>query len=163
MISDNSSSKQEQYLKKLYSNRFNPTQRKAKVRLWKVLIDKFLQKHVGNKSDILDIGGGYCEFINNIQGKEKYLIDLNPDSKIYANHDVNVINIDLLCETEREKITKRFDIIFISNFFEHLSNKEELIEVLLFCFKSLNSGGSILIVQPNFKYSFKEYCQHLAL
>ena len=73
--------KQETYLKKLYAQRFNPQQRKAKVTLWKVLIRDFLQKHIGKESDVLDIGGGYCEFINHIQAKEKYLIDLNPDSK----------------------------------------------------------------------------------
>lgn len=125
--------------------------------MWKVLIRKFLQKHVGKESDILDIGGGYCEFINHIQGREKYLIDPNPDSKTFANPDVNVINLNILSLDDREKIPKRFDKIFISNFFEHLGNKEELIEVLLFCFDQLKPGGSLLIIQPNFKYSFKEY------
>lgn len=112
---------------------------------------------MGKESDILDIGGGYCEFINHIQGREKYLIDPNPDSKTFANPDVNVINLNILSLDDREKIPKRFDKIFISNFFEHLGNKEELIEVLLFCFDQLKPGGSLLIIQPNFKYSFKEY------
>lgn len=56
----------EKYLKRLYSNRFDSKQRKAKVALWKVLIEGFLQKHVGKDSVILDIGGGYCEFINQV-------------------------------------------------------------------------------------------------
>ena len=157
MITDNSSFKQEEYLKKLYSNRFDYQQRKAKVALWKVLIKEFLQKQVGKESDILDIGGGYCEFINHIQAKEKYLIDLNPDSKTFANPDVNVLNLNILSLDAQKKITKRFDKIFISNFFEHLANKEELIEVLVFCFNFLKPGGSLLVIQPNFKYSFKEY------
>ncbi len=157
MIADNRAVRQEEYLKKLYSNRFDYQQRKAKVALWKVLIKDFLQKHVGKELDILDIGGGYCEFINHIQAKEKYLIDLNPDSKTFANPDVNVLNLNILSLDEREKIPKRFDRIFISNFFEHLGNKEELIEVLGFCFNYLKPGGSLLIIQPNFKYSFKEY------
>lgn len=157
MITDNSSFRQEEYLKKLYSNRFDYQQRKAKVALWKVLIKEFLRKHVGKESDILDIGGGYCEFINHIKAREKYLIDLNPDCKTFANPDVNVLNVDILSLDDQEKITKRFDKIFISNFFEHLANKEELIEVLVFCFNFLKPGGSLLIIQPNFKYSFKEY------
>ena len=80
--------KQEEYLKTLYSNRFDYKERKAKIALWKVLITDFLQKYVDKKADVLDIGGGYCEFINHIQAKEKYLIDLNPDSQTFANSDV---------------------------------------------------------------------------
>ncbi|MHC5766730.1 MAG: class I SAM-dependent methyltransferase [Nostoc sp.] len=149
--------KQEEYLKNLYSNRFDHQQRRAKIALWKTLIEEFLQKHVGKDSITLDIGGGYCEFINNIQARKKYLIDLNPDSQAFANPDVNVINLDILSRTEQKKITERFDKIFVSNFFEHLNNKEELVEVLLFCFNYLKPGGAILIIQPNFKYSIKEY------
>lgn len=149
--------KQEEYLKKLYSNRFDHQQRRAKIALWKTLIEEFLQKHVEKDSITLDIGGGYCEFINNIKARKKYLIDLNPDSQAFANPDVNVINLDILIRTEQKKITERFDKIFVSNFFEHLNNKEELVEVLLFCFNYLKPGGAILIIQPNFKYSIKEY------
>ncbi len=148
---------QEEYLKKLYSNRFDHKQIKAKVALWRTLIECFLQKHVGKNSVILDIGGGYCEFINQVEGKEKYLIDLNPDSKIFADPDVNLLNINILNLNEQKLLNKRFDRIFISNFFEHLRNKEELIEVLVFCFNCLKPGGSLLVIQPNFKYSFKEY------
>jgi SAM-dependent methyltransferase len=147
----------EEYLKKLYSNRFDSKQRKAKVALWNVLIEGFLQKHVGQDSVILDIGGGYCEFINQVQAKEKYLIDLNPDSKIFANPDINLLNLNIRSLNDHKLLTKRFDKIFISNFFEHLRNKEELIEVLGFCFTYLKPGGSLLVIQPNFKYSFKEY------
>jgi SAM-dependent methyltransferase len=147
----------EEYLKKLYSHHFDSKQRKAKVALWKVLIEEFLQKHVGQDSVILDIGGGYCEFINQVKAREKYLIDLNPDSKKFANPDINLLNINILSLKDDKLLTKRFDKIFISNFFEHLRNKEELLEVLGFCFNYLTPGGSILVIQPNFKYWFKEY------
>ncbi|NHC34286.1 class I SAM-dependent methyltransferase [Scytonema millei] len=148
---------QENYLKKLYNNRFSYKEKKAKNALWKVLIENFLQAYVGRDSVVLDIGGGYCEFINHVQAKEKYLIDLNPDSQVFANSDVGVAHINLLDSKERDLFTKRVDRIFISNFFEHLNNKEELIEILLFCWDRLKPGGSLLILQPNFKYSFKEY------
>ncbi|HEY9671041.1 MAG TPA: methyltransferase domain-containing protein [Waterburya sp.] len=148
---------QEEYLKKLYANRFDEEQRKAKTELWKVLIDSFLQNYIEPNSSVLDIGGGYCEFINQIQAREKYLIDLNPDSKLFANPEVKVLNIDILREEQQYLISHQFDTIFISNFFEHLRNKEELIEILKFCFEHLNPGGSLLVIQPNFKYSFKEY------
>jgi hypothetical protein len=69
------------------------------------------QKYVEKESVVLDIGGGYCEFINQVQAREKYLIDLNPDSKIFANPDVNLFNINILDLNEHKLLTKRFDRI----------------------------------------------------
>ncbi len=149
--------KADAYLKKLYANRFDSRQMQAKVVLWQVLIDDFLQKYVPSKSSVLDIGGGYCEFINQIRAEKKCLIDLNPDSKLFANPDVEVLNIDVLNLGDRTLFTGQFDRIFISNFFEHLNNKEELIQIILFCFDALKPNGSLLIIQPNFKYSYREY------
>jgi|SRR6478672_2528421 len=147
----------QEFLEKLYANRFDYQQRKSKLALWKVLVENFLQNYVDSRSVVLDIGGGYCEFINQIQSKEKYLIDLNPDSKNFAAPNVTVLNINILNLDAHQLINQSFDYIFISNFFEHLNNKEELIKVLIFCFNCLNPGGSLLVIQPNFKYSIKEY------
>lgn len=149
--------KTDAYLKKLYANRFDSRQMQAKVALWKVLIDDFLQDYVPPESAVLDIGGGYCEFINQIVAAEKCLIDLNPDSKLFANPDVKVLNLDILNLGDSADFTKNFDRIFISNFFEHLRNKEELVEIISFCFDALKPSGSLLVIQPNFKYSYKEY------
>lgn len=149
--------KTDTYLKKLYANRFDSRQMQAKVALWKVLIDEFLQDYVPPKSTVLDIGGGYCEFINQIRAQEKCLIDLNPDSKLFADADVKVLNIDVLNLDNHTSFTEQFDRIFISNFFEHLRNKEELVEIISFCFDALKPSGSLLVIQPNFKYSYKEY------
>jgi SAM-dependent methyltransferase len=149
--------KTDTYLKKLYANRFDSRQMQAKVALWKVLIDEFLQDYVPPESALLDIGGGYCEFINQITAGEKCLIDLNPDSKLFADTDVKVLNIDVLNLDNHTSFTEQFDRIFISNFFEHLRNKEELVQIISFCFDALKPSGSILVIQPNFKYSYKEY------
>ncbi len=148
---------QEEYLKKLYSSRFDPKQRKAKFILWKTLTEEFLQKYIDPESVVLDIGGGYCEFINQVKAREKYLIDLNPDSQLFADPNVTIFNVDILNIKDQNILAKQYDTVFVSNFFEHLNSKEALVKVLLFCFNHLNPGGSILIIQPNFKYSVKEY------
>lgn len=150
--------KQAEYLKVLYANRFDHRQRKAKNALWKVLIDSFLQVHVGHNARVLDIAGGYCEFINQVKAREKFLIDLNPDAQDFADPDVKVLHLDILSEIDENHLPfAYFDAIFVSNFFEHLHNKEELIQVLSFCFDRLRPGGKLLVIQPNFKYSYREY------
>jgi SAM-dependent methyltransferase len=149
---------QSAYLKNLYANRFDSNQRKAKNDLWKILIDSFLQAHVGRNKKVLDIAGGYCEFINQVKASEKFLIDLNPDAENFADQDVKVLHFDVLRKISDQQIPfAYFDTIFVSNFFEHLRSKEELIQVLSFCFDRLKPAGKLLIIQPNFKYSYREY------
>ena len=150
--------KQTEYLKTLYANRFDHKQRRAKNAMWKVSIDSFLQAHVGRNNRVLDIAGGYCEFINQVEAREKFLIDLNPDAQDFADPDVKVLHLDILSDINENLLPfAYFDAIFVSNFFEHLSSKEELIQVLSFCFDRLRHGGKLLVIQPNFKYSYREY------
>lgn len=149
---------QSDYLKVLYENRFDPRQRKAKNAMWKTLIDQFLQHHIPRGARVLDIAGGYCEFINQVNAQEKVLIDLNPDAKNFAAPDVKVLSVDILSEVDQQVVpVSYFDAIFVSNFFEHLHSKEELIQVLSFCYERLRPNGKLLVIQPNFKYSYREY------
>ncbi|MEM9121088.1 MAG: methyltransferase domain-containing protein [Cyanobacteria bacterium P01_F01_bin.56] len=147
-----------EYLKRLYENRFDRQQQRSKLILWRTLIQDFLQKYISPDAVVLDIAGGYCEFINQISASSKHLVDLNPDCHLFANQDVNIVNIDILDIHQRGQVENDFfDIIFVSNFFEHLANQDQLFEVLNFCFQKLKPGGSLLIIQPNFKYAYKEY------
>ncbi|MGF1458807.1 MAG: class I SAM-dependent methyltransferase [Leptolyngbyaceae cyanobacterium] len=147
-----------EYLKRLYENRFDSQQQRSKLLLWNALIEDFLQQYIPRNAVVLDIAGGYCEFINQVSASSKYLIDLNPDCRLFATQEVSILNIDILEKQQREQVQDNFfDIIFVSNFFEHLADQDQLFEVLNFCYQKLRPGGSILVIQPNFKYSYKEY------
>ncbi|WP_373479291.1 hypothetical protein [Geminocystis sp.] len=110
-MNNNLINQQEYYLQQLYNNRFDPQQRKAKLLLWKTLIKDFLQTYINPNGSVLDIGGGYGEFINNIKAKEKYLIDLNPDAKLFADDNVTVLNMNILDLNDPEKFNCKFDHI----------------------------------------------------
>ena len=147
-----------EYLQRVYANRFDPSQRRAKLILWKVLIQDFLQKRIRPEAAVLDIAGGYGEFINQVQAGKKVLIDLNPDAKNFAAPDVTVLNLNIFSASDSRLVPPNsFDTIFVSNFFEHLRTQAELIEILAFCFSRLKPGGNLLVIQPNFKYSYREY------
>jgi len=116
--------KQTEYLKTLYANRFDHKQRKAKNAMSKILVDSFLQAHVGRNGRVLDIADGYCEFINQVEAREKFLIDLNPDSQDFADPNVKVLHLDILSDIPENILPfVYFDAIFVSNFFEHLHSK----------------------------------------
>jgi hypothetical protein len=42
-------------------------------------------------STVLEIGAGYCEFINSIRAKRKVAFDLNRDIKKFAKDSVEVV------------------------------------------------------------------------
>jgi len=140
---------------KIYQARSDPATIKAKRELWNVLVEQFLQRYVPTDATVADIGGGYCEFINAVRCRKKYVIDLNPDVRSYAGPDVEIImsdasEIDALPDAS-------LDVAFASNFFEHLLSKEVLFEVLAEIRRVLKRGGKLLIIQPNIKYAYREY------
>lgn len=137
-------------LKELYNNRFKYEDKKRNA-IWRVLCNSFFQKFISEKDVVIDIAAGRCEFINNIKASEKYAFDLNPDVINYAQKNVNAVNASCFELKERFR-GKKADTIFVSNFFEHLDTKEDVIKVLHICSDILAENGQIIILQPNIKY-----------
>lgn len=141
--------------KKLYEVRFNKEEVKKKEKLWKILIENFLQKYVSSKDAVLDVGGGYCEFINIIKCQKKYVVDINPDVKKYANNNVIILNQS--AQDISELAEESINVVFASNFFEHISSKEQVLIIISEINRILKLGGKLIVIQPNIKYVYKEY------
>lgn len=152
-------------LAKLYKNRFKEEDLKRKDVIWKILCNCFFQRYIPEGSAVLDIASGYCEFINNVRCAKKYAVDLNREIYDYANSDVKIFNYsasDLSFLPDAS-----IDVAFISNFLEHLESKKEIITTISEVFRVLRSKGSLMIMQPNIRYVYKEYWDffdhHIAL
>lgn len=141
-------------LEKLYKNRFDSINIEEKKNLWKILCSEFFQKYIAEDSVVVDFGAGYCEFLNNIRAARKIAVDLNKDAKKYANSDVVVLTEEAL-KTSLENSSA--DIVFISNFLEHMNSKEKIFEVLSEAFRILKPGGRIIVLQPNITYVGNKY------
>ncbi len=137
--------------KKYFQIYFKESPQREKV--WKV-IAHHLQGYIADTAKVLDIGAGYCNFINNIKAGEKYALDLFEDIEKYAARDVFIYK-QSITETESLK-SSYFDIVFASNVFEHLSS-DELQNLLLELKRILKPEGKLVVIQPNFRYSFKVY------
>ena len=142
-------------LKELYAHRFGPKERAQKEALWKVLCQSFFQRYVSESDVVVDLGAGYCEFINNIRCGRKVAVDLNEETRQYAAGDVTVILEPAGAVASLEDASA--DIVFASNLFEHLPSKEALVSVLREIRRLLRPGGRLLVLQPNIRYAYKEY------
>ncbi|UTA54183.1 class I SAM-dependent methyltransferase [Lysobacter soli] len=142
-------------LDRLYRHRFSDAEVASKKRIWKVLCEQYFSQFVPSEAVVVDIGAGYCEFINHIPAGEKIAIDLNPDTARYAAPGVRVINEP--CTNVASINTDSIDVVFMSNFLEHLPSKEVVLATLRESARMLKPGGCAIILQPNIRFLYDEY------
>lgn len=135
---------------RLYALRFNLNEKERKDRVWRVLCRSFFQRYINEDDTVLDIGAGYCEFINHIVCRRRIALDLSEEVRIYAGPGVEVVQGT---STDLNALPNNtIDVAFASNFFEHLPNKEDLLTTLAEVRRVLRPGGRFLILQPNIRY-----------
>ena len=142
-------------LARLYQVRFSAAEVARKRRVWAILCDDFFSRFVNPTDRVLEIAAGYCEFINLIRCAEKYAYDANPDTAGYAAKDVKVVVGD--CRDMSMLPAEHFDIVFASNFFEHMESKHDIDLVLQQVRERLRPGGRLLVLQPNIRYLGSRY------
>jgi ubiquinone/menaquinone biosynthesis C-methylase UbiE len=138
---------------RIYNRRFGK-ETEFRNKMYKVLCSHFFQKYVPEDSTVLDVAAGYCEFINNIKAKRKIALDINPDTSNFAQAGVEVIKTP---STDMHQISSEsVDVVFVSNFFEHLT-KEDIAKTIKEINRVLKKGGRFLMLQPNIRYCYKDY------
>ncbi|MGE5271138.1 MAG: class I SAM-dependent methyltransferase [Thiohalocapsa sp.] len=134
----------------LYRHRFNDAELTNKYKIWRVLCRDFFQNYVDRDDVILDLGCGYGEFLNNIEAGKKHGIDLNPDTPRFLRSD---IEFHAVPATDLGPVIgdDAIDIVFTSNFLEHLPDKATLSQVFAEVYRVLRPGGRFLALGPNIR------------
>jgi SAM-dependent methyltransferase len=141
-------------LQKLYSTRF-AGQKAYRNNVWKILTSEFFSRWIKPSDTILDLGCGYGEFINNVAGATKFAMDLNPSAKDNLNPGIKLLEQD--CSQPWPLPPNSLDVVFTSNFFEHLPSKQALQATLAEAFRCLKPNGRLIALGPNIKYLPGEY------
>jgi SAM-dependent methyltransferase len=135
-----------------YNTRYTFDNNRSKV--WKAICE-FIQRYVKNDSNVLELGSGYCDFINNIKAQNKKAIDIDSQSNQYCNKDVEFTCIDI-SQNISYSPENTIDFVFLSNVLEHFDDAR-LNQIFLNINKCLKKGGRIGLLQPNYKYCSKDY------
>jgi SAM-dependent methyltransferase len=138
----------------LYKHRFAPEDRPRKIRIWNVLCSQFFQPIVGKDKIVLDLACGYGEFINAITAREKYAVDLNPDAANYVNEGIKLFKAPA---TAIPLPNEAIDVVFTSNFLEHLRTKDECDQVFAEVKRILKPRSRFIIMGPNIRYLADRY------
>jgi SAM-dependent methyltransferase len=139
---------QQQELVRVYERRFGASAA-YRQRVWSVLTAEFFQRYVPTDGAVLDLGCGWGEFINNIQARKRYGMDLNPSSVGRLDAQVAFFHQDSSRRWPLEDAA--LDVVFTSNFFEHLPDKATLRSTLAETFRCLRPGGRLICLGPNIK------------
>lgn len=151
-------------LPQIYEIRFSGIE-KYRNEVWKRIIKDFFSQMIPKNGSVLDLGCGYGEFINNISCAERHAMDLN--QKAVEQLEKGVIFHEQDCSKSWEIKADSLDLIFTSNFFEHLPDKSSLSKIIMNARKSLKPGGKIIAMGPNISSLNGKYWDfwdhHLAL
>jgi SAM-dependent methyltransferase len=151
-------------LQRIYQRRFD-THVAYRNKVWRVLTARFFSSYVPPQATVLDLGCGYGQFINNIQCGKKYAMDLNPEASRYLSPGIEFLHQD--CTQPWPLRDASLDVVFTSNFFEHLPSKALLADALAEAKRCLRPGGRIIALGPNIRYVGGAYWDfwdhHLAL
>jgi len=136
-------------LSRIYRHRFDADDRDAQDVLWRTLCESFFQQYVGPDDTVLDLGAGSCQFVNNIRAGRKIAVDLNPDTATAA---VDAEFVQAASDDLSSVADGTVDVVFTSNFFEHLPDKAALLRTLAEVHRVLRPGGRLVVLMPNLRY-----------
>jgi len=141
-------------LEKIYAARFEGKE-SYRLSVWRTLIGHYFEHQADLSGSVLDLGCGYGVFINQVEAKKRYAMDLNPATKNLLAQGVTFFQQD--CSERWPLPDESLDVVFTSNFFEHLPNKEILGRTLDEVSRCLKKGGTLIALGPNVRYLAGEY------
>ncbi len=90
-----------------------------------------------------------------MEAAKKFAMDLNPETADYLTDDIIFLNHD--CSKRWELDDNILDVVFSSNFLEHLPNKESIENTISEAYRCLKKNGKVIFLGPNIKYIHGAY------
>lgn len=122
-------------------------------KIWKQ-IALYVAKDSPGAERVLELGAGFCDFINHFPARKKIAFDTNPKMRLHCNPEIEFREQSAvgLSGIEAESV----DLVFASNFLEHLTS-EELNKLLDRIYEVLRPAGQLIILQPNYRLCADDY------
>lgn len=135
-----------------HASRLTEDPRRGEV--WRALWRYFFSDRIGKDDCVLDLGAGYGDFINNVQARRRIAVDAWDGMRAHLAPGVEAIvgpvqQLDAIGDGA-------VDYAFASNLFEHIT-QPDLAGVLAALKRKLSPRGQLTILQPNYRYAFREY------
>jgi len=126
----------------------------ARAVVWSAVAD-YLSPRVPPGAAVLEIGAGYCDWINNVRAARRVAVDIWRDFPRFARNGVQPVVMDI--STGLPSLgAGSFDVVLASNVLEHFA-PELAASVASDVLTVLRPGGRLVVIQPNFAYASRQY------
>jgi SAM-dependent methyltransferase len=122
--------------------------------VWKA-IAQYLAPYVPPDAYVLELGAGYCHWINNVRGARRVAVDVWNEMPAHAASGVEPLVLDIANGLE-SFAPASFDVVLASNLLEHFA-PDTAAAIVGSVARVLRPGGRFIVIQPNFRYSWRKY------
>ena len=122
--------------------------------VWGVL-NEYLSVWIPPDTRVLEIGAGYCDWINGVRAASRVAVDVWPELPRFAAPGVEAKVLDVATDL-RSLGAGEFGAVLASNILEHF-DPDAAARVVEDVSALLVSGGRFVIIQPNFRYAYRRY------
>jgi ubiquinone/menaquinone biosynthesis C-methylase UbiE len=141
-------------LDEVYGRRFDDADARRKDAVWREIC-AYLQQYVPDDGVVLDVACDRGDFIRNIRAGERWASDLR-DVSGHLGEGIRFVQEDGLA-LPRSVPKAYFDVVFMSNYLEHLPSGEHVVEQLGVAGEVLKTGGRLIVLQPNIRLTRGAY------
>jgi SAM-dependent methyltransferase len=136
-------------LDSVYRVRFGEGEASGKLELWTEIV-RYLARWIPSDGAVLDVACDRGYFIRNVHARERWATDLRDLGSAFDD-GVRFVQADGL-ELAAHLPNDHFDVVFMSNYLEHLPSGEAVVRQLGQARRVLKSGGRLIVLQPNIRF-----------
>jgi len=126
----------------------------AREVVWTVIAE-YVRRWVPKDARVLEIGAGYCCWINALSGTRRVAVDAWPEVARHAAPGVEAVVLDLSTGLT-QFADESFDLVLASNVIEHFE-PDAAASLIAETVRLLRRGGRVIVMQPNFRYAYRHY------
>ena len=125
----------------------------ARRGVWSEIV-RYIHRDCGSVDSLLELGAGYCDFVNQYPAMNRFCVEQNIEMKKFADKAVSFHCVNGVQLPGFE--TDSMDLVFASNFLEHLTESEH--QLLMPRIKNvLRKDGRLVLIQPNYRLCEEHY------